>query len=150
MEPVAEKLRSPSRSLPNHSNVRARGLEMGDPEMELAALDGDRTTGELRLGGEWSVNFCFCPTKFQRTQFIIKEQFIYPKWVQGPYMAPAQLWSQVSVAPHTQTPLQNTVPFGSGLCSPLPDSSTVPTCVVSGSLVSALQPISLTHSDPQT
>ncbi len=32
---------------------------------------------------------------------------------------PAQLWSQVSVAPHTQTPLRDALPFESGPCAPL-------------------------------
>ncbi len=32
---------------------------------------------------------------------------------------PAQPWSQVSVAPHTQTPLRDALPFESGPCAPL-------------------------------
>ncbi len=32
---------------------------------------------------------------------------------------PAQSWSQVSVAPHRQTPLRDALPFESGPCSPL-------------------------------
>ncbi len=32
--------------------------------------------------------------------------------------SPAQLWSQVSVTPHTQTPLRDALPFESGPCAP--------------------------------
>ncbi len=32
---------------------------------------------------------------------------------------PAEPWSQVSVTPHTQTPLHNALPYGSGPCAPL-------------------------------
>ncbi len=42
--------------------------------------------------------------------------------------SPAQLWSQVSVTPHTQTPLRDALPFESGPCAPF-RCSTVGTSV---------------------
>ncbi len=46
---------------------------------------------------------------------------------------PAQPWSQVSVAPHTQTPLRDALPFESGPCAPLhcPTAGTLVTPLVS-------------------
>ncbi len=52
-----------------------------------------------------------------------------------PYPAlPAQLWSQVSVAPHTQTPLRDALPFESGPCAPLH-------CPTAGTSVTPLVPL---------
>ncbi len=60
---------------------------------------------------------------------------------------PAQLWSQVSVAPHTQTPLRDTLPSESGPCAPLccPTASTlvvplVPLEQFSGAWLAFLRP----------
>ncbi len=47
---------------------------------------------------------------------------------------PAQPWSQVSVAPHTQTPLWDALPFESGPCAPL-------RCPTAGTLVTPLVPL---------
>ncbi len=47
---------------------------------------------------------------------------------------PAQLWSQVSVTPHTQTPLRDTLPFESGPCAPL-------RCPTVGTSVTPLVPL---------
>ncbi len=47
---------------------------------------------------------------------------------------PAQPWSQVSVAPHTQTPLRDTLPFESGPCAPL-------RCPTAGTLLTPLVPL---------
>ncbi len=47
---------------------------------------------------------------------------------------PAQPWSQVSVAPHTQTPLRDTLPSESGPCAPL-------RCPTAGTLVTPLVPL---------
>ncbi len=47
---------------------------------------------------------------------------------------PAQLWSQVSVAPHTQTPLRDTLPSESGPCAPL-------CCPTAGTSVVPLVPL---------
>ncbi len=47
---------------------------------------------------------------------------------------PAQPWSQVSVAPRTQTPLRNVLPFKSGPCAPL-------RCPTAGMSVAPLVPL---------
>ncbi len=48
--------------------------------------------------------------------------------------SPAQLWSQVSVTPHTQTPLQDALPFESGPCAPF-------RCPTVGTSVTPLVPL---------
>ncbi len=70
---------------------------------------------------------------------------------------PAQPWSQVSVTPHTQTPLRGHNAFRVWpLCStPLPHRGYVgdspgPACMVSGGLARAPQAVSLTPEDQQT
>ncbi len=70
---------------------------------------------------------------------------------------PAQSWSQVSVAPHRQTPLRDALPFESGPCSPLrcPTAGTsvtplVPAFSVSGGLARSPQAFSLALEDHQT
>ncbi len=47
---------------------------------------------------------------------------------------PAQPWSQVSVAPHTQTPLRDALPFELGPCAPL-------RCPTAGTSVTPLVPL---------
>ncbi len=48
--------------------------------------------------------------------------------------SPAQLWSQVSVTPHTQTPLRDALPFESGPCAPF-------RCPTVGTSVTPLVPL---------
>ncbi len=48
--------------------------------------------------------------------------------------SPAQLWSQVSVTPHTQTPLRDALPFESGPCAPF-------CCPTVGTSVTPLVPL---------
>ncbi len=48
--------------------------------------------------------------------------------------SPAQLWSQVSVTPHTQTPLRDALPFESGPCAPF-------RCLPVGTSVTPLVPL---------
>ncbi len=70
---------------------------------------------------------------------------------------PAQPWSQVSVAPHTQTPLRDALPFESGPWAPLrcPTAGTsmsplVPLVRPLGGLARAPQAVSLAPEDHQT
>ncbi len=48
--------------------------------------------------------------------------------------SPVQLWSQVSVTPHTQTPLRDALPFESGPCAPF-------RCPTVGTSVTPLVPL---------
>ncbi len=66
-----------------------------------------------------------------------------------------QLWSQVSVAPHTQTPLRDALPFESLGSTALPHRGYVyvspgPACTVPGGLARAPQAVSLAPEDHQT
>ncbi len=68
---------------------------------------------------------------------------------------PDQLWSQVSVAPHTQTPLRDALPFESLGSTALPHRGYVyvspgPACTVPGGLARAPQAVSLAPEDHQT
>ncbi len=64
--------------------------------------------------------------------------------------SPAQLWSQVSVTPHTQTPFRDALPFESGPCAPFrcPTVGTSVTPLVP--LVRSLGAVSLAPEDYQT
>ncbi len=157
--------------------VQANGkvkAEMGDPAMEEVGL------WEIAPGGDYFVSFSFLP-KFQQ-----KSSFLYLWVVDGPnldhthpplssacsigrfesaikgpnHAAPAQPWNQVSVAPHTQTPLQSTHRKKKARAASLHSTSlphcgyiggsTGHACTVSGSLASIAHPISLAPSDHQT
>ncbi len=89
--------------------------------------DGDRTTPSPGggPGGESFVSFLFCSATDPR----VRSEDATPSPA-----SPAQLWSQVSVTPHTQTPLRDALPFESGPCAPF-------RCPTVGTSVTPLVPL---------
>ncbi len=118
--------------------------------------DGDCTTPSPEEGRVENLLFPFCSVPPLSPSLFASGQ-------QGPVRGrdafsriPAQLWSQVSVTPHTQTPLRDALPFESGPCAPFRCPPWVrqwlpgPACTVPGGLARAPQAVSLAPEDYQT
>ncbi len=144
VELAAGDRRSPPPPLPSPWSARAGGVpETGDPEPLDPALQ-EMVTAPLLPPEEGRVEnllFPFCsvppltssphsrPPLSSPVGSRVRSEDATPSPA-----SPAQLWSQVSVTPHTQTPLRDALPFESGPCAPF-------RCPTVGTSVTPLVPL---------
>ncbi len=120
--------------------------------------DGDSTTPSP--GGGPGREFLFCSTTGPHSHPLLSSPVgsrVRSEDARPSPAPPAQPWSQVSVAPHTQTPLRDALPFESGPWAPLrcPHRGYVyvspgPACTAPGGLARVPQAVSLAPEDHQT
>ncbi len=97
--------------------------------------DGDSTTPSP--GGGPGREFLFCSTTGPHSHPLLSSPVgsrVRSEDARPSPAPPAQPWSQVSVAPHTQTPLRDALPFESGPWAPL-------RCPTAGTSMSPLVPL---------